>query len=629
VSPRPLTKQETEKDDATVVHIEALKRHGSNPGASLPFWFVDLLYLIDKADPSNADGTIDKEEMLEILHDAASLKTARLANSAEMEIKNQSPKMQEVLSTFDADGDGKISACELMAAAKAQEQMKSANKFLKAALLVLVAIVVLLVTMMFASAEAVKDVKPNAAGIATTVGALPGTSGGPMASAAVEEQVKLKDLWQEKYTVPMLKSMKTVSFETPTGQHVYSVVGANRRTSGDSTTTTIHCASGHQLKITQSSAMLLYPEALTGESEGVVERRLSQKVNGRYVEQIFMFHKNGRRLQDGGMEPFTAMEMASEWTMDETSPESMGPTTCEPGSELCSEDGFTFCSFPGWPCPAPMCDFDTEEECWSTPPEECWTTTFDAYAPVDSEGNPLNCESEMTCHPKSVGCPVYCADGEVMCTEYYTEGQFESAWNYCIAEYFGCPLPEQPSVTCNEITEVHCTDETTGEEYCMPEWNGCDPDSAPECETDVSGYTWWGGFNSQFDAGWGGCETYHDTCDGVEGYCSTWNHYWCQWDFMYFDQTYQWGSVGVFAYDACEQCQQCIVPKEGPTLAPTAVPTPFPTLAPSPFPTAWPTPAPTSPLITPSPTFMDDGHCGEMCGCTNTMGDRRLFAQGA
>ena len=45
--------------------------------------------------------------------------------------------------------------------------------------------------------------------------------------------------------------------------------------------------------------MLLYPEALTGESEGVVERRLSQKVNGRYVEQIFMFHKNGRRLQDG------------------------------------------------------------------------------------------------------------------------------------------------------------------------------------------------------------------------------------------------------------------------------------------------------------------------------------------
>ena len=30
-----------------------------------------------------------------------------------------------------------------------------------------------------------------------------------------------------------------------------------------------------------------------------MERRLSQKVNGRYVEQIFMFHKNGRRLQDG------------------------------------------------------------------------------------------------------------------------------------------------------------------------------------------------------------------------------------------------------------------------------------------------------------------------------------------
>ena len=73
--------------------------------------------------------------MLEILHDAASLKTARLANSAEMEIKHQPDAMKEVLQTFDADGDGKISACELMAAAKAQEQMKAANKFLKAALL--------------------------------------------------------------------------------------------------------------------------------------------------------------------------------------------------------------------------------------------------------------------------------------------------------------------------------------------------------------------------------------------------------------------------------------------------------------------------------------------------------------
>ena len=91
--------------------------------------------------------------------------------------------------------------------------------------------------------------------------------------------MKLKDLWQEKYTVPMLKSMKTVAFETPSGQHSYNVVGANRRTNGDSTTTSIFCASGHQVKVTESSAMLLYPEALTGESEGVVERRLSQKVN--------------------------------------------------------------------------------------------------------------------------------------------------------------------------------------------------------------------------------------------------------------------------------------------------------------------------------------------------------------
>ena len=166
----------------------------------------------------------------------------------------------------------------------------------------------------------------------------------------------------------------------------------NRRTSGETTTTTLFCESGHQLKITQSSAMLLYPEALTGESEGIVERRLKSKVNGR-LEPIFMFHKNGRRLQDGGgMEPFTAMEMASEWAPDgaATSAET-GPLDCAAGgSETCTEDGFTFCSFPGWPCPAPMCDFDTEEECWSTPPDECWTNTDPDSPPVDEAGNPLN-----------------------------------------------------------------------------------------------------------------------------------------------------------------------------------------------------------------------------------------------
>ena len=72
-----------------------------------------------------------------------------------------------------------------------------------------------------------KDTKPNSSGIAAVKG-----TNTPMASASVEEQVKLKDLWQEKYTVPMLKSMKTVSFETPSGQHVYNVVMAVYSTQG-------------------------------------------------------------------------------------------------------------------------------------------------------------------------------------------------------------------------------------------------------------------------------------------------------------------------------------------------------------------------------------------------------------
>ena len=45
-----------------------------------------------------------------------------------------------------------------------------------------------------------------------------------MAVASVEENVKLKDLWQARYTVAMLKSMKTVTFETPSGNHAYTVV---------------------------------------------------------------------------------------------------------------------------------------------------------------------------------------------------------------------------------------------------------------------------------------------------------------------------------------------------------------------------------------------------------------------
>ena len=54
-----------------------------------------------------------------------------------------------------------------------------------------------------------KDAKPNASGISVPKG-----SSAPMAVASVEENVKLKDLWQAKYTVAMLKSMKTVTFDS-------------------------------------------------------------------------------------------------------------------------------------------------------------------------------------------------------------------------------------------------------------------------------------------------------------------------------------------------------------------------------------------------------------------------------
>ena len=40
-------------------------------------------------------------------------------------------------------------------------------------------------------------------------------------------EVKLKDLWKPEYTIAMLKGMKTLSFETPSGGHFYSVVGVS------------------------------------------------------------------------------------------------------------------------------------------------------------------------------------------------------------------------------------------------------------------------------------------------------------------------------------------------------------------------------------------------------------------
>merc|ERR1719409_2253915 len=68
-------------DDKTLVKIEDLMIpvEGHSP---LPHWFIDCLHLIDKADPTNADGRLEKEEMMEILTAAADLKRGVAANSA-------------------------------------------------------------------------------------------------------------------------------------------------------------------------------------------------------------------------------------------------------------------------------------------------------------------------------------------------------------------------------------------------------------------------------------------------------------------------------------------------------------------------------------------------------------------
>ena len=62
-------------------------------------------------------------------------------------------------------------------------------------------------------------------------------------------------------------------------------------------------------EVTKSSAILLYPEALSGESEAIVARtRRLSRVNGRFVEPIFFSHKHGRRLQ-GGLMPSVFLDV--------------------------------------------------------------------------------------------------------------------------------------------------------------------------------------------------------------------------------------------------------------------------------------------------------------------------------
>merc|ERR1719149_233805 len=118
----------------------------------------------------------------------------------------------------------------------------------------------------------------------------------------------LADIYnEEKYPLPSLSSIESVSFKTASGGHVYDVVGVSRLTTDGITTTTILTPTGHSIAVTENSCMLVYPEK---NQEAVFERRLKAENKEPKVEVIYTTHHNGRRLQAGdeaGMTMSTTM----------------------------------------------------------------------------------------------------------------------------------------------------------------------------------------------------------------------------------------------------------------------------------------------------------------------------------
>lgn len=444
----------------------------------VPKWFVDALYDIDKADPTTADGTLDRDEFLQEIKGAADLKKATAQNSDELQYSHFPPKVRKVLEVWDADGSGTVSAGELSAAADAQHKLENMNVYLQRLLVLLLVVVLTLIitqfAMGYASAELAKDSKPSGSGIAKVVG-----STQPLAMAGASTSVKLSAIHDEaKYTVKMLKNMKTMSFTTPSGSHVYDVVGVNRRTVANEATTSVFTPTGHVVKVTKKSANLIYPK---GENEPVTGRRLS---DGRKAENIFMRrNKYGRRLQQSE-EPECELGMVAEeqgyYYYNWAPPTSDADCDAEEaGSKLCGEEGNGWCSWPGQDCPPPpvICDDAFEVQCWDEPPSACWEEE------VPPEG--VDCYGKEFCAPHGEGCPVKCSEEEVACSESWCEDCPPS--NFCMPKDEGCPAAPAPAAKCEESTEVRCwqepapdCDDCQGHEFCASKATGCPVECAED-----------------------------------------------------------------------------------------------------------------------------------------------------
>lgn len=337
--------------------IDIKKLHGI-----MPEWFVECLDGLDKADMDTADGTLDKEEMEDVLKMAAAQKKAKKDNSDEIDYSNFPEKVKKVMKTWDADAGGTVSVAELSAAAKAQDQMEAANKFLKVLIgIVVLTIIFLCVTMFgasYASNELAKESRPSDDGIAKIAG-----SDKPMAMATAGESAKLADIYDEaKFTLEGLKSITSVGFTTASGGHVYEIVGVSRLETDGVMVTSLFTASGHTIAVTKASAMLIYPEK---SKEPVLERRMAAYAPR--FEPIYLSHPKGRRLAAGDMAKLK-MKTTAKDSEESTGPgEYIAPTEEDcitTQSKLCADaSGYLFCSTPGKACPGCEDDCMGDKKC--------------------------------------------------------------------------------------------------------------------------------------------------------------------------------------------------------------------------------------------------------------------------
>lgn len=185
VQAAPVTLQMGEKEvavnelaQASEQYLNSLARterpdeHVNPDQMDCPDWLQKGLKLFSKG-----KGTFVKGDVISSLTKLAMRREASANNSNEFDYRDMPERIQEVMRIWDTVGGGTVGADELMAAAKAQQQLAQEKKQVKRFVMVMAVMIVVLAcmnfVMAFVSSEFSKDMKPTEKGVlAATPGRL-------------------------------------------------------------------------------------------------------------------------------------------------------------------------------------------------------------------------------------------------------------------------------------------------------------------------------------------------------------------------------------------------------------------------------------------------------------------------